>query len=356
MKNEPNINISITLGSAIKAILALLCVYLLYWLSDIVLVLLTSVVLASAIEPMARRLMDFRLPRVIAVIAIYLILFIIVFAIVFLFLPNFLQEFANFVGLIPKAVKALDVFGFLPDTQVEYLDYIKDVVVGNMSTFLPGVQDIMSGTSSGFLAMTQMLVGGALDFILIIVFSFYLAVQEDGVANLLALVVPLKHEKYILDLWKRSRSKIGFWMQGQIFLGLLMGVFVFLGLTILNIKYALVLAIIAAIFELIPVFGPILAAVPAAFIGFSTSPVVGLTILGFYIIIQQFESHLIYPLIMRKIVGVPPLLVILALLVGARLAGFLGIILAVPLSAIVMELVNDMEKSKRFFAEESETK
>jgi len=97
-------------------------------------------------------------------------------------------------------------------------------------------------------------------------------------------------------------------------------------------------------------FGPILAAIPAvsiAFIDGGTS--LGFMVVGLYVIIQQFENHLIYPLVVKKVVGVPPLMVILALLVGAKLAGFLGIIIAVPLAAVLMEFVNDWEKNKRRF-------
>jgi len=187
-----------------------------------------------------------------------------------------------------------------------------------------------------------------LSFILIIVFSFYFAVQEYGIANFLKIVTPIEHEKYIIDLWKRSQLKIGRWMQGQILLALFIGILVYLGLMILGVKYALLLAILAAVTELIPLFGPILAAIPAILIGFlDGGTTLGLMVLGLYVIIQQFENHLIYPLVVKKVVGVPPLMVIIALLIGAQLAGFLGIIIAVPVAAALMEFVNDIEKDKK---------
>jgi len=99
---------------------------------------------------------------------------------------------------------------------------------------------------------------------------------------------------------------------------------------------------------LIPIFGPIIAMIPAIAIAFTdgglTSAVI---ILGFYLIIQQFENNLIYPLVVRKVVGVPPLLVILALLIGAKLAGFLGILLSVPIAAAFREYINDIEFDKQ---------
>ena len=135
-------------------------------------------------------------------------------------------------------------------------------------------------------------------------------------------------------------------MQGQILLGILVGVLVFLGLTILQVKYALLLAILSAIFELIPIFGPILAAIPAIAIAFLQGPSSALAVLILYVIIQQFENHLIYPVVVKKATGVPPILVILALIIGGKLGGFLGILLSVPLATVLMEIMNDIASKK----------
>jgi predicted PurR-regulated permease PerM len=163
----------------------------------------------------------------------------------------------------------------------------------------------------------------------------------------LRLVTPVEHEQYVVSLWRRSQDKIGKWMQGQLLLGLIVGVLLYLGLVILGVPYALLLAVLAAIFELIPVFGQILAALPAIAVAFGDGGVTAaLLVLGLYLIVQQFESNLIYPLVVKKIVGVPPLLVILALLIGAKLAGFLGILLSVPIAAALQEFINDIQKKK----------
>jgi len=117
----------------------------------------------------------------------------------------------------------------------------------------------------------------------------------------------------------------------------------------------LLLAMLAAIFELIPIFGPILAAIPAVAVAtVGGGPAVGLGVTLFYIIIQQFENHLLYPLVVKKVVGVPPLLVILALIIGAKLAGFLGIILSVPIAAAIQEFVHDIQKEKKILKESAE--
>jgi predicted PurR-regulated permease PerM len=204
--------------------------------------------------------------------------------------------------------------------------------------------------------------GGILSFILIIVLSFYLSSQERGIENFLRLISPVKSRTYVVDLWKRSQEKIGLWAQGQLMLGVVVGVLVFLIMSMLGIPSALFLALIATIFELIPVFGPILSAIPAVSLAFMNgiNPLAtalsvgagvkaGLIVAFIYFIIQQIESHVIYPEVVRKIVGIPPVLVILALIIGAKMAGFLGIILSVPVTAILMEFLNDVAKEKKIF-------
>ena len=219
----------------------------------------------------------------------------------------------------------------------------KNLSVANVLNEVQGTFGVLSGDVAH---VVTAIFGGLLNLVLIVVISFYLAVQEKGIENLLRIVAPSNKEKYLIDLWKRTQTKIGLWAQGQLLLGVLVGVLVFLGLMIFRVEYAFLLAILAAVFELIPVFGPILAAVPAMAIGFGHSATLGITITCFYIIIQQFENHLFYPLVVKKIVGIPSIAVIVALLVGAKLAGFLGLLLAVPAAVLLMEIADDLEKAK----------
>ena len=210
-----------------------------------------------------------------------------------------------------------------------------------------GLDSAVQSVSAGFVHSASSIFGGALSLILIIVISFYLAVQEDGVEKFLRIVVPIKREEYVLNLWKRTQAKIGLWMQGQLILAVLVGILVYLGLMVLGVRNALLFAVLAALLETIPLFGPIIAAIPAVAAAYVDSGAsAGFIVAGLYLIIQQFENHLIYPLVVKKIVGVPPILVIISLLVGFKLAGFLGILLSVPLSSMLVEFLDDIQKKK----------
>lgn len=347
------VTIAITAGTVVRAVLILIGAWLLFELKDLVLVLLTAIVIASAVEPAVDALGRWRLPRVLAILAIYVLLLGSFFCIFFFFVPSLLEDITALIISLPVY---LDTFNSWVGFQ-EYANVFgaKNVPAVSTNALLDSVGSFFGAAGMFGNAFTAFMniFGGVLSFILIIVFSFYFAVIRTGVDDFLQIVTPAKYQGYILDLWERSRRKIGLWMQGQLLLGVIVGVLVFLGLTILGVKHALLLAVIAALFEIIPVFGPILAAVPAIALALASGGVtLGLLTTAFYVIVQQFENHLIYPLVVTRVVGVPPLLVIVALLIGAQMAGFLGIVLSVPIVAIIQEFVKDIRERRVMTASE----
>ena len=196
--------------------------------------------------------------------------------------------------------------------------------------------------------------GGIFSLGLVVVLSFYFAVQEQGVENFLRIVVPLRYEEYTISLWRRAQHKIGLWMQGQLMLSILAGILVYLGLLIINVglgadmPYALLIGMLTAIGELIPIFGSLFVGIIAVAVAWShTGVTLAFFVAGLFIVVNQFESNLVYPLVVKKIVGVPPLLVIVGLIAGAEIAGFLGILLSVPLVAILQEFINDVDRGRR---------
>lgn len=337
--------ISITLGTMFKALLLALGVVLLYNLRDLVLVLALSIVIASTVTPVAHFLKRYRIPHLLSVLLVYLAGFAILLVLVPYLIFPLLGDLSDLLVTLPTKIGHLPLF----TSSTGYLSSIYGKFGGTelpLTDIIGQWQQSITGLPQGFVQTASLLFGGFFSFILVIVFSFYLSVQPDGINSFLRIITPLKQEAYVIDVWQRSQRKIGYWMQGQVLLGLLIGVMVFLGLTILQVKYALVLAVLAAVFELIPFFGPVLSAVPGVLFGFSDSVTLGFIVLGFYIIIQQFENHLIQPLVVEKMIGVPPMVVIIAILVGAQLAGVVGMILAIPVAVVLMELLSDWEKQK----------
>jgi len=351
--SERNLTIHISTASVFKVVLVLLLFVVIYLLRDLALVILTSVVLASAVEPATKWFSKYKVPRVAAVLFVYVAIIIGFAGIFYVFIPPLFNEVSSLTSNLPEYVQSLSpIDGAVVEPSAQGA---QGLVGGLADTFslegaIKNIENTIAGLSSGVFQTVSTIFGGVFSFVLIIIISFYLAVQEKGIENFLRIITPIRHEDYIVDLWKRSQAKIGKWMQGQLLLGLLIGVLVYLGLTVLGIKYALTLALLAAIMELIPLFGPIIAAVPAVLLGFVSGPSTGLLVLGLYVIIQQFENHLIYPLVVRKVVGVPPLLVIIALIIGGKLVGFLGVLLSVPIAAAIIEFTDDIQKEKHRLA------
>ena len=356
MAEPPFMNISITTGTLFRAMLVLLGFALLFYLRSLLLVVLTAVVIASSIEPITLRLKRFNIPRIIAVLSIYIILSVAFVGIFYFFVPFLLSDTANFLRAIPELLDQVSVPIAAPSAPVmQGADFAQTLSRGITGTAEPSsltavfldLSQILGSFAKGFWDNVSIVFGGILQFILIIVLSFYLAVQEDGVAAFLRIVTPERHEQYVIGLWKRTQRKIGFWIQGQILLAALVGILVYLGLTIVGIKNALFLAALAAILETIPLFGPILASIPAIAIAYGAGSFsFAFLVAGVYLIIQQFENHLIYPLVVKKIIGVPPITVILALIIGAQLGGFLGFLISVPIAALLMEYLDDVQKRK----------
>jgi predicted PurR-regulated permease PerM len=176
--------------------------------------------------------------------------------------------------------------------------------------------------------------------------SFYLSIQEKGIDIFLRILTPAKHERYVIDLWTRTQRKIGLWFKGQLLLGLIVGATVFVVLALLGVQYAFLIGIVSGIAELVP-FGIIFAAIPAIlFAVIDGGVLLGVKVLIFYIVIQQIESYVLSPVVARRIVGIPPLVVLLAFLVGITLAGFWGAVIAMPVAVFVLEYMSDVEKQK----------
>ena len=332
--------LSISASTFVKAVLVVLFFVLLFVLKDLVLVLLMSIVVASAIEPGTQWFVRHKVPRLFAVILIYVAIFICFAGIIFfLFLP-LLSESSDFLKNFPTYFNTTSITDSLNNNEFFASGSISSFTNSiNLDDVVSQLNHITSSVTSNTFGTVASFFGGFLSFLLMVVLSFYLAVEEDGVGKFLKAITTIKHEKYVVSLWKRSQRKIGLWMQGQLVLAVVVGMLVYLGLLITGVPNALLLAFLAGAFEIIPLFGPIMASIPAIAIGFVAGgvPLAGV-VAGLYIIIQQFENQLIYPLVVKKVVGVSPIVSILA--------GLTGLILSVPVAAVIIELFDDFEKDK----------
>ncbi len=343
---DKQIQVSITPGTIITALIIGAVAFAVWTLRDLALLVLTAIVIASAIEPGVVFFTRRKFHRVFAVLLMYLLVFGSLFASVYFFIPPMLDDASNFLSVMSQYLGTLPIPG-APDPNAAVQAASSSQLSGMLDTLFT-IERAFVDPSAGAFKIVSTFFGGLFSLLLVVILSFYFAVQDTGIEEFLKLITPHKHEQYVVGLWRRAQRKIGLWMQGQLLSSLMSGVIVYLGLLILGIPYALLLAVFTAIAGLVPIFGSFVAAVPAIIIAFTTGGVtLALIVAGLFLIVNQFEAHLIHPLVVNKVVGIPPLLVILALIVGGQLAGFLGVVLAIPVAAALREFLADLDRGKR---------
>ena len=342
-------NISISTGTILRFFLVLLSILLLWVLRDFVLIILTSIVIASFVEAGVPFFTKRKIGRIIAVPTIYIASLAVLAGMFYVFAPLLITELYNFSVFFSEYLPDVKVLNYFNN---EAFSGAKDIVSSlsgqkiTLSTLLDTSSAFVSNLSGGFVQTLSAAFGSIFNFIIIIVVSFYLAVEEKGIEKFMRIILPIKYENYAVDLWRRSRKKIGLWFKGQIFIGFLVAVLIYLALSLIGIPYALLLAILAGVLEFVP-YGIIIALVPAISFSFISGGVsMAFIVSAVYIIVHQFEVYLFSPLIINKIVGLSPLVVILAVLVGFELGGFWGILLSVPIAVFLMELTSDIEKKR----------
>ena len=349
-------SLSISTGTMIRAVLILLGVLLLWVLRDLVLVVLTSIVIASFMDSSVPYFQKIRINRITGVVIMYAVSLLFLSGIFYLFAPLLVTEIYNFSSFVASYIPNVS---FLNYFQNEAFSGAKDVVSslsGNfsLSSLLSISKSFISNLSGGFFTTLSVAFGSIFNFFLIIVISFYLSIQEKGIENFLHIIVPVKYESYIVDLWSRSSRKIALWMRGQVVLATVVAILIYLILSLLGIEYALLLSIIAGIMEMVP-YGILVALIPTfAFSYISSGLASALMVSGAYIIIHQFEVFLFAPVIIKKIVGLSPIVIILSVLIGFELSGFWGAILAIPVAVVLMEFWSDLEKDKNLLKRENE--
>ena len=331
MNQSQTINISVS--TIFRTILILLALVFLYLIRDILMIVFISVVIAAAINAPVSWLQRHKTPRLLGVIFIYLILFLLIGLIITLIFPPLSEQIRQLAVVFPELTGKIGL-----SIQQWWGEYNAQ---GNLQEFFGNISDKLAQAASSVFETTVSFFGGLFSAIIILVISFYLSVQEKGAKKFLISLTPDEHKTYVSGLVERIEGKIGGWFRGQLLLMLIIGCLVFIGLYFLGIKYALILALVAAVLEIVPYIGPILAAIPAVILAFIQSPFLALLVILLYIVIQQLENYVITPQVMKKTVGLNPVVIIIVMLIGAKLAGVLGLILAVPLAAAIAEFLKD---------------
>ena len=299
-------------------------------------ILFLAIVVSSALDGPVSYLQRKKIPRILGTLFIFLTALAVLAMLLYTFIPLAIVELQNLLENVKKI--EIPIFGALDIAHFTKIDKY----LGN----LENLANILFSGSVSFFNFIAALFGNLALIIATFILSFYLTINQFGVEKFLRTVLPIIHEEYVVGIYLRARNKIGRWLQGQILLMLIVGVATSLGLWILGIKYSLILGVLAGTLEIVPIVGPIFAGTVAFLVAISQSWGLGLYVILLFLVIQQLESHLLVPIIMRKTVGISPVMVVISLLAGSEIAGIIGVILAVPVAVVLQEIIEDWERRK----------
>ncbi len=353
-EKRPTVDISVqSVAKATLVIIGILALaYVTYFLREILVVFFISVFFAAAINPFVSRMEARKVPRWIGIFIIYIFLIAIVGLLISLVIPILITQVPRIAESIILALGALFPgvqidSSFITNTVNSIQDYLKninisDVTQGDINSLLTSASNVVNETWKNTLSIITSIGGGVFNFMLILVITFFLALDTKGLGRFFKSLFPSRFTPYIETKAWAIEKKIGEWLSGQLLLSLAVGVTTFVGLSILGVDYALTLALIAAITEFIPYIGPIIAGIPAVMVAFGQGNIFfALWTLRVIVLIQQLENNVFVPWIMKRSVGLSPVATIFAMMIGYEVLGILGMILAVPIATSVGIFISD---------------
>uniref|UniRef100_A0A7C4R5E8 AI-2E family transporter n=1 Tax=candidate division CPR3 bacterium TaxID=2268181 RepID=A0A7C4R5E8_UNCC3 len=323
-ENKQTNQLEISWMSIFKVVSVLIVGYLAFYLFDIFLTLFIVIILASALSPLVEKIKEkLGIPRIMAILLIYLILITIIGLTVYAIIPPAIDQLRNLSERLPGyASKIGAIFNSLSEAPTASNNAVQSAssTLGNVaSTFVQSASSLFNGLATIFY---------------ILILTLFLLLEEDGIRKFFVSLLPVDQKAYVINVSKKIADKLGIWLAGQVTLMAIMGGVTALGMWIIGIPYALVLGIIAFFMEAIPTVGPILAAIPAVILAYLDAPWKAVIVLIFAAVIQQLENQILVPKIMQKALGISPFVTLIALLIGGKLAGIMGVLLAVPTVAV----------------------
>lgn len=298
-------------------------------IKTILILFFISYILMAALKPYVNFLTQYKIPRAFAVAILYIATLAIVVLLIVPLIPFFSTQISSLVVSFPK-----------------YLDDILHALQINIKA--SQMQEVLTSQlgaiSSNAFAVTGAILGSIFSLFLVFVVSFYLMLDENRLRKELSALFPKEDRSRVLDISQQIEDKLGAWLRGQLVLCFTIGLLTWIALSVIGFPFALPLALLAGILEIVPTIGPILSALPAVVVALSISPGLTFIIIVMYIVIQMLENHILVPKVMQKAVGLNPVVIILAITIGAQLLGVLGALLSIPFISMIIIVIKNIRR------------
>lgn len=305
----------------LKVVAVLAALWFLWMIRDIAVLFFIVLIIVAALSPIVDR-WSTRMSRPLAITLLYGMIVTVLVLALSLIIPPLVVQMRDLARNLPDYVQNL-----LPSGSLRDVVSLSQASLSTISNQLANIGSSLYSTTSAFLS-------ALFSVFTVFILSLYLLLEEKGARKFFLSLIPNEERRQrIVDAVEKIGLKMGAWVRGQLLLMLIVGLLNMIGLYILGVPYALTLGIWAGLTEIIPYVGPILGAIPAVAIAFGESPLIGALVIGLFVLVQQLEAQFLVPKIMQRAVGLSPVIIILAILIGAKLMGILGVVLAVPLAA-----------------------
>ena len=296
-------------------------IWFVFQIREILYLLFISFIIMSALRPTVDFLEKRRIPSVLSILCIYIVVFGVFGVSLVGTIPSLVTQFVHLTQALPSFISRV-----MPYWNID------------MNAFSQQITPL----SQNLLKLTVSIFSNIVTIVTVMVFTFYLLLERKHTEQLFASFMSEETAIRVSHVLKNIEQRLGSWVQGELILMLIIGIFAYIGLVLLRVDFALPLAILSGLLEIIPTVGPIVSAIPAVIIGLAGSPMLALSVVLLFFIIHQAENTLVVPFVMKKSVGLPPLLTIVALMIGGKLAGIAGAVLAVPVVLVVQEILQEV--------------
>jgi predicted PurR-regulated permease PerM len=304
--------------------------YLIWFLKDVITWFVLALLLSFLLNPIINFFHRLKIPRIIATIIVYFTLVAVISYIIYFSVPFIITEIQKFSVTLPMHITKASPF--LERLGIE-IQYDLQLLTKNL---LERTQQI----SAGVFGAISIVFGGMFSTFFILSMAFFISLEEQAMTKFLVLVFPKKYEETVIEIYKDCQRKVSGWIGARLIISIIIGIATYILLIILDIQYAFILSILACILNFIPYLGPVITGVILIIFALITSIWWKVIIIAIvFTIIQQLDGNVITPILTNKIIGLPPIFVLLAIIIGGPLFGLvLGAILSIPLAGIAYEL------------------
>lgn len=311
--------------------------YILYLIKDIIIWFIFALIISVLFNFLIDYLEKKRIPRIVSASVLYLAVFALIGFFIYKTAPLMLYEIQEFMANLPTYLKKISPF----------FEKLGVYSFKNTKTFIDTLQQSLTNAGASFSNALSGIFGSASSTILVIAIAFFISLERLFVERVVGAFSPPRYRDYLFGLWRRAKKKVSGWFITRIIGMVFIGALTYVVLIILNVKYAFLLSLIAGFLDIVPIIGPLIAGVILTAIVALNSPFQAIFVVVAFLIIQQIENHILFPVLFKKLIGLPSVLVLVAMAIGGELWGAAGAILAIPLGGVIFEIFKDYLARKK---------